>query len=1356
MTILPSHNRRHNLIRLVVFLSLALLFSTTSSSTSAQLESSPDLIISDIWTLEGSLCYQVQNTGLADAAGGHEAQLSIDGSPYQLSYVEDALKPGERFNFDCIQQYACSGVSDQVVACADVKYVISESNENNNCRQETMPCDQTPPMIIKGPLVSNVTETSATISWDTDEEGDSAVEFDQAADQYSMVVRDPAPVKFHEIELANLEPGGVYQFRVTTQDSAGNLARSAGQYLVLNAPADSEDPQNGEPILTRIPGSFVRFHATLPASDNMGVDRVEMYLDDTLIGTDYSPDANGMFGMELIPGAIGQSHLDFFSPHTITTRAYDRFGWVSRTDIPWSPPSEPMDGELEILSPDPDTVFYFPDSVTPRYERIEFEVHAAQYTAELCPPPGVGGDLECRHVLEPVARIEYTFNSETWVNSPATIDKVFSLDAGELPMGDYPLIVEAYANDGSSLTAGRVIHLRQGAPDLVLDRNVIREGHALRVNLELENQGTLPIEILSLDDNATGFQIIDTVSPHYLFEAVYDPIFRQSNIHVDLHSGTGWNLLGAGEKLTISYLAVPILGPYYPLGDYSIGTESVRVRSDFYGVVETRSYSLRRNQTNDGERFIDAIEDMRRDSDYLIVTDPRLVGVRDYGSGLADELLDRLAELTLAKDGMLAYLEDYPNKDETDDRIEAWGRTMRGSDGSEEGYLRDGYLLLVGETNIIPAGAIRFSGHWWWDDRTVGLTDAFFADTTSNLIDPELKVGRIIGDSLADLLIPIETTLNVENDVVGYGYDRSSALLFRGFDEMRNGSSNASDFGAAVSIVEDQLNAFSIPYETFNSFDYGTREQAVDAFRSELPGRDILFLAGHGSPWSLDDLESGDLDGYRDVFVGSNPIVYGSSCNTGRFIEPGSFGEKFLQAGAGVYFGSTEISYGVNNRAGASAIFQRLDPGRSIGSIIKEVKISLGSAWLYGFLEDYWTAEYNLYGDPEYGRSPYSPSEISSSLDSPNISETVTKTYSIPSYILTKTTDGKDWLEIPGGYWLTEIGYPVVPDYVVQEPIEPGYQVQDVRLTSRNNMSRISPLDLPVFTDSPDGSNLAGLMELDELDLWPGYDFNWQVNQNKDGSSTLTIQIFPLQYRPLAGEAFFYQDYTFEIITAPAGAQISSLETDQDAYLPGEPVNLSILLHNDPASPADMLLAVEVNAPGHTTPVDGLPLRLLKSAAGDVWVEQSWDSGGFPPGDYSFNVELLRQDGGLIHAQQTHFKLGITAGEMDQYMVSPQSILPDDEVIIEFDFTNTGSETLAGQAIVEIVGEAPDPVAVLTQEFADLGAHGETHFKFVWQVPFDALGSYRIVAYVQYESQTTPPMEAYVQTPRFFLPIIAR
>jgi hypothetical protein len=93
---------------------------------------------------------------------------------------------------------------------------------------------------ISAVQISEVNETSVTITWDTDEDADSAINY-SLQPNYGVVRVPVAERTSHSIILGDLEPGRVYYFRVISADDEGNQGISA-DYRVQT----SGTPQTGE------------------------------------------------------------------------------------------------------------------------------------------------------------------------------------------------------------------------------------------------------------------------------------------------------------------------------------------------------------------------------------------------------------------------------------------------------------------------------------------------------------------------------------------------------------------------------------------------------------------------------------------------------------------------------------------------------------------------------------------------------------------------------------------------------------------------------------------------------------------------------------------------------------------------------------------------------------------------------------------------------------------------------------------------------------------------------------------------------------------------------------------------------
>ena len=80
--------------------------------------------------------------------------------------------------------------------------------------------DTTPPEIISGPFVTNISDTEATISWITDEPAVSGVSLNDGTQHF--VYRDENLVTEHEVRVTGLNASTIYYYTVSSTDEVGN------------------------------------------------------------------------------------------------------------------------------------------------------------------------------------------------------------------------------------------------------------------------------------------------------------------------------------------------------------------------------------------------------------------------------------------------------------------------------------------------------------------------------------------------------------------------------------------------------------------------------------------------------------------------------------------------------------------------------------------------------------------------------------------------------------------------------------------------------------------------------------------------------------------------------------------------------------------------------------------------------------------------------------------------------------------------------------------------------------------------------------------------------------------------------
>ncbi len=104
------------------------------------------------------------------------------------------------------------------------------------------PADTTPP-VISNVRTSGISDSSATITWTTDEASSSVVEYGTSSTSYDSSVTGRDSVTFHSVTLTGLSAGTIYHYRVNSTDAAGNTAYSIDHTFTSGA----------DPLLLSIP-----------------------------------------------------------------------------------------------------------------------------------------------------------------------------------------------------------------------------------------------------------------------------------------------------------------------------------------------------------------------------------------------------------------------------------------------------------------------------------------------------------------------------------------------------------------------------------------------------------------------------------------------------------------------------------------------------------------------------------------------------------------------------------------------------------------------------------------------------------------------------------------------------------------------------------------------------------------------------------------------------------------------------------------------------------------------------------------------------------------------------------------------
>ena len=189
---------------------------------------------------------------------------------------------------------------------------------------DTIVLDTTAPT-ISARTATNITGTSATITWTTNEAATSQVEYGLTTSYGSMTAIDPTLVTAHSVTITGLAPNTTYNWRVRSKDAAGNETVSANSTFTTAAAPDTTTPTVTltAPAANAIIAGTVTLTAT--ASDNVAVAGVQFLLDGNALGAEdttspYSFTWNTATALATTSG-----------PHTLAARARDTSGNTATT-----------------------------------------------------------------------------------------------------------------------------------------------------------------------------------------------------------------------------------------------------------------------------------------------------------------------------------------------------------------------------------------------------------------------------------------------------------------------------------------------------------------------------------------------------------------------------------------------------------------------------------------------------------------------------------------------------------------------------------------------------------------------------------------------------------------------------------------------------------------------------------------------------------------------------------------------------------------------------------------------------------------------------------------------------------------
>jgi len=682
-----------------------------------------------------------------------------------------------------------------------------------------------------------------------------------------------------------------------------------------------------------------------------------------------------------------------------------------------------------------------------------------------------------------------------------------------------------------------------------------------------------------------------------------------------------------------------------------------------------------------------------------------------------------------------------------------------------------GYLLLVGETEVIPAHAGFDFGSVSTPKGDRKLEIDCSDEPYANLwgaIHPEVAMGRIIGDSAREMQANIQTSINVAKNVPGYRFDRSHALLVSGYNKCMLGGCDDVNFKGENDAIGKELSAKNVNVQKLHLPDYtvyapfpvisDTLTQAAisNTFWAAVPNMDVLQLGGHGNPGGIDEIYKPDVMLQVDPFGSANPFILASSCTAGRYHDVFGIAQAFLSRGAAVYFGATEIGICCVQSDMHKQFYNKWDTGEPVALGVKQAKRAVS-----GKLQQYWATVFNLYGDAKYGaQGPAGGGTAQASSAVVMAEPPATVNVVVPDYEVTQV-EGFDHVAIPGGQMLFEVGMPLVPTYKVFYEYERGAQIQDVFMAYRSEPLAATGLNIPLAELALPGVGSALVDDPQEApDGWPTKAFEWEVIEGPE-QDTLVVTVYPFQYNARTTDVAFFRNYEFVVEYTVSDVEIRHLETGKLAYDVGEPVPVLIAIgavaDGEPfTEPRDVVVEAVIEEASSGEAVAGLLLRTLQGLSGPASFDTTWDSSGFPAGRYHVRVELRDAGGMLLDQRSEVVQLGIAAGEVQRLQVSPRFYEAGEPMQATLWFRNTGTVDLSGTAVIR-VQDGGGTVQEFQGALNALSPGESASFEQVWDTSGMSEGPYNVVGYVLYAGRATEPLAVIVGPGQpIYLPLVLR
>ena len=349
----------------------------------------------------------------------------------------------------------------------NVRSVDAVGNSATSSPDQTFTTTDTSAPQIGSVQVGSVTESSAQITWTTDQAADSQVFYRRSGDStYLQTTVNPVLVTNHSVPLSGLDPGTTYEYNVRSADSAGNAAVSSPDQTFTTT--DTAAPQLSSIQSSAVTGTsaVITWTSDEPADSQVF----------------YRRSGDSTYQQTLVDSTLVTSH-------TVALSSLD-----SSTAYDYHVRSADSSGNATVSSPDQNFT-----TATTSFSYITVEAEAGTLTAPIVVVNGSGAFGDAWIEL-PVGESSGTPNSP----SGTAVFDVFTPSTGT-----WYLWVRMYGADGTSdswfesidgATRDRVFNGQTGVWEWVAGRSYVLAQGLHSVELGGREAGARADQILLTDD----------------------------------------------------------------------------------------------------------------------------------------------------------------------------------------------------------------------------------------------------------------------------------------------------------------------------------------------------------------------------------------------------------------------------------------------------------------------------------------------------------------------------------------------------------------------------------------------------------------------------------------------------------------------------------------------------------------------------------------------------------------------------------------------------------------------------------------------------------------------------------------